>query len=80
MSTLLKPYVCVRIRQLLQAEESYDGWRMNQRRPQIGDYGTVVDILSAEGLPNKYVVESCLPDGGSLWLSEFYAEELEPEA
>ena len=77
MHSQLKPYICVRIRQLSQSVESYNGWRVNKRAPRVGDYGTVVDVLTAEGLPDKYVVESCQPDGSSLWLADFYAEELE---
>lgn len=76
MQDLLKPYACVRIYQLIQPAESYNGWRVNQRAPKIGDYGTVVDVLTAEGLQDKYIVENCQPDGSSLWLAEFYAEEL----
>jgi hypothetical protein len=37
----------------------------------------VLDVLSAPNLPDKYVVESCLPDGSSLWLADFFAEEIE---
>jgi hypothetical protein len=37
----------------------------------------VLDVLSAPNLPDKYVVENCLPDGSSLWLADFFAEEIE---
>ena len=77
MNYVFKPFVCVRIRQLLGEEKTYDGWRVNQRPPRVGDYGTVVDVLHAKGLPDKYVVENCLSDGTSLWLADFFAEELE---
>lgn len=74
---MLKPFADVRIRQLLQTEADYDGWGFNERPPQIGDVGTLVDVLKALGLPNKYVVESSAPDGRTIWLSDFFAEELE---
>ncbi len=77
MDSVLKPFVCVRVRCVLHDARSYDGWRINQRPPQVGDYGTVLDVLSAPNLPDKYVVESCLPDGSSLWLADFFAEEIE---
>ncbi len=77
MDQALKPFVCVRVRHLRNEASSYDGWRVNQRPPQVGDFGTVLDVLSAPNLPNKYVVESCLPDGTSLWLADFFAEEIE---
>jgi uncharacterized protein len=76
-NALLVPFVCVRIRRLVGSESSYDGWRANQRPPRIGDLGAVLDVLRAEGLPDRYVVESCLPDGSTVWLADFLAEELE---
>lgn len=77
MNSIFSPYVYVRIRQLLQEEQAYDGWRINEHSPMVGDYGTVVDVLRAAGLPDKYVVECCQADGSTLWLAEFFAEELE---
>lgn len=77
MQNLLKPFVCVRICRLSQPSDSYNNWRSNIRLPQVGDYGTVVDVLTAEGLSSKYIVENCQPDGSTLWLADFYAEELE---
>ena len=37
----------------------------------------VLDVLSAAGLPDKYLVEHCQADGSTLWLADFFAEELE---
>ncbi len=74
----LPQYSLVRIRMLLRAPDSYDGWRVNQRAPQIGDRGTIVDILQAPSMPDLYVVESSDPGGITSWLGEFTAEELEP--
>lgn len=48
--------------QLLRRPEEYYGWRSNQRPPQVGDIGTIVEILHASGLPDGYVVESSGPD------------------
>jgi hypothetical protein len=73
----LKQYGLVRIRQLLQPAVEYDGWRVNQRPPQVGDVGTLLDILQAPGLPDLYVVESSGADGITVWLGDFAAEELE---
>lgn len=72
-----QPYATVRIRQLIQPPEAYDGWCMNMRTPVIGDIGCIIDILSAPGLPNKYVVECVAQDGTDIWLGDFFAEELE---
>jgi len=73
----LKLFVRVRVRSLLEEAPSYDGWRVNHRQPHPGDYGTVVDILTAPNLPDKYVVESCLADGSCLWIADFLGEEIE---
>lgn len=74
----LEQYGLVRIRRLLRPPAEYDGWRVNQRPPQVGDVGTLLDILYASGLPNRYVVESSCTDGVTVWLGDFAAEELEP--
>lgn len=47
----LKQYSVVRVRQLLRQPEHYDGWRVNQRPPQVRDKGTIVDILQARACP-----------------------------
>ncbi len=77
MEKELKPYAIVRIRQLTQPAEDYDSWRLNVRAPCVGETGTLVEVLTANGLPNKYVVERCASDGTIQWLSDFWAEELE---
>ena len=74
--TDLKEYSVVRVRQLLHPPEHYDGWRVNKRPPQVGDEGTIVDILHAPDLPDRYVVESSGQDGVTVWLCDFSSEEL----
>jgi len=76
----LEQYGLVRIRQLLRSSAEYDGWGLNQRPPQVGDAGTIVEILHAPGLADRYVVESAGADGILIWLAGFVAEELTPEA
>ncbi len=73
----LNQYGMVRVRQLLHAPEYYDGWRLNQRTPLVGDKGCIVDILHAPGLPDRYVVECSGLDGVDIWLADFSPEELE---
>jgi hypothetical protein len=69
----------VRVCKLTQEKESYDGWEINQRPPQVGDIGCLMDILHAPDLPDRFVVEMSDPSNGTvIWLSEFYREELEP--
>lgn len=77
MSAPLKEYEPVRVRQLIQSADDLDGWRVNQRAPTPGDVGTLLDILTAPGLPNKYVVECSGKDGISIWLADFFEEEIE---
>jgi uncharacterized protein YjaZ len=62
---------------MLSAEE-YDGWHVNERSPQIGDTGTIVEILHTPGLSDKYAVESVGQGGTCIWLSVFDTEEIEP--
>ncbi len=74
----LRQYGLFRIRKLVRPAAEYDGWRVNQRPPAVGDMGALFDILTAPGLPDRYVVESSGPDGITVWLGDFAAEELEP--
>ena len=76
----LRQYGLVRIRRLLNAPDTYDGWRVNQRLPRVGDVGTLLDVLTAPGHPDRYVVECSGEDGISVWLADFLAEEIEPAA
>jgi hypothetical protein len=68
MNNDLKPYAIVRIKKLDQEPDEYDGWRFNERLPRVGDLGVILDILSAIGLPEKYVVENSASDGTTIWL------------
>jgi hypothetical protein len=71
-------YDSVRVARLLDPPETYNGWGFNRRPPRVGDVGTIVDILVAQGVPDSYVVESSDPDGVTIWLGDFRTEELEP--
>lgn len=72
-------FTIVRVTSLIDSTIDRDGWRLNKRPPVAGDTGTVLDILKAAGLPDRYVVEeSDLETGDTIWLSEFLIEELEP--
>ena len=75
---VLRQYGLVSIRQLLWPPAEYNGWRVNQRPPAVGDVGTLLHILTVLGLPDRFVVESSGPDGVSVWLADFAATELDP--
>ena len=78
LSLPLRQYEQVRLGQLLQSPDAYNGWRVNHRPPAVGDVGIIVDILKVPGMPDSYVVESTGTDGGTIWLGDFRAEELVP--
>lgn len=67
----------MRIAKLLRAPEEYDGWKVNQRAPVVGDVGALLDIVHGPGLENRYIVECCGQDGVTIWLHDFAADELE---
>ena len=50
-----------------------------QRAPRLGDRGTVLEARGT-GDEARYLVEADDGDGEALWLAEFSAEELQPEA
>lgn len=77
MVTTLEHYKLVRVKQLLQIPFNYDGWRVNKRPPKVGDWGTLVDILQADGCPDRFVVECCETNGTTVWLADFNRDELE---
>ena len=74
----LVQYNPVQVIALLFTIDTYDGWRVNQRPPAIGDTGILIEILEGRGFPNKYVVESSDDEGFTIWLADFDAEELKP--
>lgn len=76
--TEMRVYREVRIRRLLRQADAYDGWGFNQRAPRVGEVGTLIDFLKAPGAETRYVVELSGPDGATIWLGDFAAEELEP--
>jgi hypothetical protein len=75
---ILRQYEMVRVVSLTQPSNSYDGWRINQRPPEIGEVGVQLDILHAEGSPDLYVVEMSGTDGVTIWLCDFARGELLP--
>lgn len=74
--TAIREYEVVRVRSL-------DGMRhdcagLGARAPAIGDTGTIVSILSADGVPDMYLVECVQPDATTAWLASFPERALEP--
>ena len=73
MDKILKPYAVVRVLRLVGRADDYDGWRVNQRGPAVGDVGTLLDVLTAPGVADRYVVESSEGNGTTVWLGEYGA-------
>lgn len=76
--TELIQYKQVRVKCMLRDANLYDGWGVSQRPPEVGETGTLIDVLHAPELRDHYVVEKTDPATGStIWLAEFEKEELE---
>lgn len=73
-----KEYHQVRVNKLLKNTDDYDDWGRNQRSPMIGDAGVLLDILHKSDSPDGFVVVLSGTDGSDIWLSTFFAEEIEP--
>ncbi len=75
-----RQYQLVRVVALRVSAESHDGWGVNRRAPRVGDVGALVEVISATGVADRYVVEcvSASGDGTTEWLGDFAEDELEP--
>ena len=73
MNNLPKEYAVVRVVRLIQPNRSYTGTNGVVRAPQLLDEGTVVFVYDA----THFAVECVAPGGGTLWLADFIADELE---
>lgn len=77
--TDLVQYGLAWVKVVLRDPDKYDGWKFNKRPPQVGDIGTITEILQAPEVPDHLIVETLDPSSGTtIWLSEFEREELEP--
>lgn len=65
------------VRRLPPPAPQYDGWRVDPGPSQVGDVGTVMENLETPAVPNLYVVESSRPEGTTVRLGDFTAEEIE---
>lgn len=74
---MLKKFDVVRVKALSEPEREYDGSESVKQAPRVGDEGAIVYVLSAEGLENKYLVEAVDNFGYTLWIAEFWENELE---
>lgn len=77
MSSSIEELDVVRIARLLESERQFSGTAGAQRAPQVGDVGTVVHVLEAD---RAFIVEAVDPEGFTLWVADFLAEELQLDA
>lgn len=66
-------YSVVRVARLLQSDRSFQGTAGVSRKPEIGDIGTIVHVYDM----TSFAVECMNDDGMTVWLADFFAEELE---
>jgi hypothetical protein len=69
----LKEFDVVRLVELLSANRHYQGTEGTSRPPCVGDTGTIVAVLGDAA----YCVESVAPNGCTVWLADFAADELQ---
>jgi len=68
----MKEHDCVKVVKLLQNNRTFDGTENVKRPPQVGDFGAIVFLEK-----NFCIVESVDSEGHTVWLADFFTEELE---
>lgn len=68
----------VRIQRLLRSNRPYGGVSSLSRPPQVGDHGVIVFVYRFAAESPSYLVAGIDPQGRTLWLADFTAEELGP--
>ena len=74
----LRLYDVVRVVRLNRPPDAYNWGPGYRRPPAVGDVGALIEIYLTPGVPDAYVVESSGPDGMTVWLADFAADEIEP--
>lgn len=63
----------VKVTALLESDRPFSGTEGLRRPPRVGDLATVVHVLE----PGRaFIAEAVHPDGFTLWVADFRAEEL----
>ena len=74
---ILPEHSIVRVEQLIDEDRPFNGTQEVKRPPQVGDTGTIVHITQHRWDGSLiYIVENAGPDGKTVWLADFTAEEL----
>ena len=70
----IREYDVVRVRSL---DDCHGCAGLGARVPAVGDAGTVVSLLSADGQPDRFMVECVMPDATTAWIASFPEHALE---
>ena len=70
-------YDQVRIVRMRTPERDYGGSQSVRRPPRVGDVGTIVHFYEVNDPSAPFVVESVDRNGFTIWLADFYPDELE---
>ena len=74
---ILPEHSTVRVQQLIDEDRPFNGSQDIKRPPQVGDTGTIVHITQHRWDGTLiYIVENAAPDGKTVWMADFAAEEL----
>ncbi len=74
---ILPEHSTVRVEQLIDEDRPFNGSQEVKRPPQVGDTGTIVHITQHRWDGSLiYIVENAGPDGKTVWMADFAAEEL----
>lgn len=77
VNRILPEHSTVRVQQLIDEDRPFNGAQDVKRAPQVGDTGTIVHITQHRWDGSLiYIVENAAPDGKTVWLADFTAEEL----
>jgi hypothetical protein len=66
----------VEVIKLLRTDRPYTGTQAVCRPPRVGDTGTIVSVWNPETSDILYSVECVDKNGATVWLADFFAEEL----
>ncbi len=75
MNNAIHEYDVVRVRSLDGMRA--DAFGLGSRSPAIGELGTVVSMLSAEGHEDAYLVECVQTDATTAWIASFPRRSLD---
>ena len=77
MSIQLQELDSVRVVHVSTQPQDHLLWESSVRSPQVGDVGTVIEILPKRLHTPRYVIECVGANGRTLWMATFGQDDLE---